>query len=222
MLQLLIHNYVLHTHTHTHTHIDTHIRAYVHGYTTAPCTRSTKADQLTVDLARRAHQSPGRLVNEDGLRVLLLAQRTGQGQSGVVDFLVWELVRLQEPLHCRRREDGLNSTHIFPVKSATACTEVTVTGKMWIGPPKDRCGRILETLPFARERPPFCLRKRQHSRDTTYIIHYLRTSTLHVYGQKTYTTHTEGNICRPVQLTPVDLQRGKVKTLLGQVSLSVQ
>ena len=72
MLQLLINNYVLHT------HIDTHIRAYVHGYTTAPCTRFTKADQLTVDLARRAHQSPGRLVDEDGLRVLPLAQRTGQ------------------------------------------------------------------------------------------------------------------------------------------------
>ena len=91
----------------THTHIDTHIRAYVHGYTTAPCTRSTKADQLTVDLARRAHQSPGRLVDEDGLRGLPLAQRTGQGQSGMMDFLVRELVRLQEPLHRRRREDGL-------------------------------------------------------------------------------------------------------------------
>ena len=103
MLQLLIHNYVLHTHTHT----GTHIRAYVHGYTTAPCTRSTKADQLTVDLAQRAHQSPGRLVDEDGLRGLPLAQRTGQGQSGVVAFLVRELVRLQEPLHRRRREDGL-------------------------------------------------------------------------------------------------------------------
>ena len=70
-------------------------------------TRSTKVDQLTVDLTRRAHQSPGRLVDEDGLRGLPLAQRTGQGQSGVVAFLVWELVRLQEPLHRRRREDGL-------------------------------------------------------------------------------------------------------------------
>ena len=49
--------------------------------------------QLTVDLARRAHQSPGRLVDEDGLRGLPLAQRTGQGQSGVVAFPVWELVR---------------------------------------------------------------------------------------------------------------------------------
>ena len=62
--------------------------------------------QLTVDLARRAHQSPGRLADEDGLRGLPLAQRTGQGQSGVA-FLVWELVRLQEPLHRRRGEDGL-------------------------------------------------------------------------------------------------------------------
>ena len=43
----------------------------------------------------------------DGLRGLPLAQRTGQGQSGVVAFLVWELVRFQEPLHRRRREDGL-------------------------------------------------------------------------------------------------------------------
>ena len=147
-----------------------------------------------MDLARRAHQSPGHLVDEDGLRGLPLAQRTGQGQSGVVAFLVWELVRLQEPLNRRRREDGLNSTHIFPVKSATACTEVTVTGKMSIGPPKDRCGRLLETLPFARERPPFCLRKRNQSRDTT--------SFSHIYEQKTYTT-AEGNICKPVQLTPV-------------------
>ena len=60
-----------------------------------------------MDLARRAHQSPGRLVDEDGLRGLPLAQRTGQGQSGVVAFLVWELVRLQEPLRRRRRDDGL-------------------------------------------------------------------------------------------------------------------
>ena len=65
------------------------------------------AHQLTVDLARRAHQSPGRLVDEDGLRGLPLAQRTGQGQSGVVAFLVWELVRLQELLHRRQRENGL-------------------------------------------------------------------------------------------------------------------
>ena len=142
-----------------------------------------------MDLARRAHQSPGRLVDEDGLRGLPLAQRTGQGQSGMVAFLVWELVRLQEPLNRRRREGGINSTHIFPVKSATACTEVTVTGKMSIGPLKDRSRRILETLSFAREIPPFCLRKRNHSRDTIYtlITHMYCTSTdrkhtLHVHS----------------------------------------
>ena len=73
------------------------------------------AHQLTVDLARRAHQSPGRLVDEDGLRGLPLAQRTGQGQSGVVDFLVWELVPLQERLH-RRRE---KTTCVLPVKFVT-------------------------------------------------------------------------------------------------------
>ncbi len=71
------------------------------------CIGQDRPHQLTVDLARRAHQSPGRLADEDGLRGLPLAQRTGQGQSGVVAFLVWELVRLQEPLHRRRREDGL-------------------------------------------------------------------------------------------------------------------
>ena len=123
-----------------------------------------------MDLARRAHQSPGCLVDEDGLRGLLLAQRTGQGQSGVA-FLVWELVRLQEPLNRRRREDGLNSTHIFPVKSATACTEVTATGKMSIGLPKDRRKSTGNVAEFAHERPPFCLRKRNQSRDTTYIIY---------------------------------------------------
>ena len=138
-------------------------------------------------------------------------------RSFLAGSLVWELVRSfarssLEPLNRRRREDGLNSTHIFQVKSATVCTEVTVTGKMWIGPPKDRCGRILETWPFARERPPFCLRKRNQSRDTKYTLFtYIytactaRTNTLftHIYGQKTYTTHTEANISRSVQLTPV-------------------
>ena len=137
-----------------------------------------------MELARRAHQSPGRLVDEDGLRGLPLAQRTGQGQSGVVIFLVWELVRLQEPLNRRRREDGLNSTHIFPVKSATACTEVTVTGKMSIGPPKERCERILEILPFRRERPPFCLRKHSH---VTQYIHYLHC--MHCTDEYTHYTH---------------------------------
>ena len=161
-----------------------------------------------MDLARRprAHQSPGRLVDEfeNGLRGLPLAQRTGHGQSGVVAFLVWELVRLQEPLNRQRREDGSNSTHIFPVKSSTACTEVTVTGKMSIGPPKDRCGRILETLPFARERRPFCLRKRSHV-TPIYTIYTALDEYIH---------YTAEDVCRPVQLTPVDLQRGRVKTLL--------
>ncbi len=55
---------------------------------TAPLGLYTTADQLTVDLARRAHQSPDRLVDEDGPRGLPLAQRTGEGQSGVVAFLV--------------------------------------------------------------------------------------------------------------------------------------
>ena len=179
-------------------------------------------------LARRVHQSPGRLVDEDGLRGLPLAQRTGQGQSGVVAFLVWEHVRLQEPLNRRWREDGLNSSHIFLVKSATACTEVTVTGKMWIGPPKDRCGRILETLPFVRERPPFCLRKRNHSRGTIKYTLYLHISTdrkhthyLHcMHCTDEYIHYTEGNICRPVRLTPVDLQRAREGEGITAISLS--
>ena len=132
-------------------------------------------------------------------------------------YLWWELVRLQEPLHRRRREDGLNSTHIFPVISATACTEVTVTGKMSIGPPKDRCGRLLETLPFARERPPFCLRKRNHSRDT--ILYNYNTSFSHIYEQKTYTT-AEGNICKPVQLTPVGGPTARKGENITVISLS--
>ena len=94
-------------------------------------------------------------------------------------YLWWELVCFQEPLHRRRRENGLNSTHIFSVKSATACTEVTVTGKMSIGPPKGRCRRIL-------------------------WIHYLHC----IHCMDEYIHETE------VQLTPVDLQRGKVRTLL--------
>ena len=66
----------------------------------------SKPDQLTVSLARRAHQPPGRLVDEDGLRGLPLAQRVVQGQ-GDVPTPVWELVHLEEPLHCRRQsEDG--------------------------------------------------------------------------------------------------------------------
>ena len=52
-------------------------------------------DQLTMDLAGRVHQFPGRLVDEDALRGLPLAQRSGKCQSGVA-FLVGELVRLEE------------------------------------------------------------------------------------------------------------------------------
>ena len=168
-----------------------------------------------MDLARKAHQS-GRLVGEDGLRGHPLAQRTGQGQSSVVAFLVWKLVRLQlEPLNRRRREDGLNSTHIFPVKSTTACTEVTLTGKMWIGPPKDRFGRILETFAVAHERRPFCLRKRKQSRDTVFTLFTLQCCTAcTALDEHIHYTHRGRNICRQVQLTPVDLQRGRVKTLL--------
>ena len=59
--------FIIILYSYTHTYILIHIRAYVHEYTTAPCTRSTKADQLTVDLARRVHQSPGRLIDEDCL-----------------------------------------------------------------------------------------------------------------------------------------------------------
>ena len=146
---------MFYTLTHTHTHIDTHIRAYVHGYTTAPCTRSTKADQLTVDLARRAHQSPSRLVDEDGLRCLPFAQRTGQGQSGVA-FLVWELVRLQKPLHV----DGER----VPVKSVTGLF-VTLLSKSESRCRKEDVGsRLRCALEAARSslqnilnsRPPFC------------------------------------------------------------------
>ena len=131
----------------------------MHGYTTAPCTRSTKADQLTVDLARRAHQSPGRLVDEDGLRGLPLAQRTGQGQSGV-SFLVRELVRLQEPLHRRRREDAC----VLPIRSVTGLF-VTLFSKSESRCRKEDAGSklrcaleavrgSLQNIPNSR--PPFC------------------------------------------------------------------
>ena len=81
-----------------------------------------------MNLARRAHQPPGRLVDEDGLRGLPLAQRAVQGQGGV-PFLVRELVRLEEPLHCRQREDGLRLTLLVSsplVLSVIICTEVTL------------------------------------------------------------------------------------------------
>ena len=135
-----------------------------------------------MDLARRTHQSPSRLVDEDGLRGLPLAQRTGQGQNGVVAFLVGSLVRLQEqPLHCRRREDSLNSTHIFPVKSATACTGHSHREDVdWAaqGSMRKDNGNFAE---FARKRPPFCLRKRNQSRDTIFTLftQYLRTENTH-------------------------------------------
>ena len=61
----------------TQHHTTQHTRSYI--ATTFPdgSTRSTKADLLTVDLARRADQSPGRLVDEDGLRGLSTADRSG-------------------------------------------------------------------------------------------------------------------------------------------------
>ena len=125
-----------------------------------------------MDLARRAHQTSGRLVDEDGLRGLphSTADRSGAERRGGLPCVGACSPPGIEPLNRRRREDGLNSTHIFPVKSATACTGVTVTGKMSIGPTKDRCGRILETLSFARERSPFCLKRRNQSRDTKYTL----------------------------------------------------
>ena len=49
-----------------------------------------------MDLAGKVHQPPGRLVDEDALRGLPLAQRTGKCQSGIA-FLVGELVHLEEP-----------------------------------------------------------------------------------------------------------------------------
>ena len=151
-----------------------------------------QADQLTVDLARRAHQSPGRLVDEDGLRGLPLAQRTGQGQSGVVAFLVWELVRLQETLNRRRREDGLNSTHIFrsnPPLHALRPNHREDVDWATQGSMRKDTGNCAE---FARERPPFCLRKTQ-TRDTIYTlftlhalhgqIHYIHTQRITSVGQ---------------------------------------
>ena len=79
-----------------------------------------------MDLARRAHQFPGRLVDEDGLRGLPLAQRTGQGQSGVVAFLVWELVRLQELFADKTvRADGVTHRYIDRyINSDSTCAYV--------------------------------------------------------------------------------------------------
>ena len=146
--------------THTHTHTDTHIRAYVHGYTTAPCTQSTKADQLTVDLARRAHQSSGRLVDEDGLKGLL-------SYSGQVR------VRAAWPSLCgslfasrnRFTVDGERTACVLPVKSVTGLF-VTLFSNIESRCRKEDAGSrlrcaleavrgSLQNIPNSR--PPFCL-----------------------------------------------------------------
>ena len=99
----------------THTDIDTHIRAYVHGYTTAPCTRSTKADQLTVDLARRAHQSPGRLVDEDGLRGLPIAHSGQVRVRAACPSLCGSLFASRN----RFTVDGGKTACVLPIRSVT-------------------------------------------------------------------------------------------------------
>ena len=72
-----------------------------------------------MNLARRAHQPPGRLVDEDSFGGLPLAQRAVQGQGGV-PTPVWELVHLEEPLHCRRQsEDGSRHRSTRQVSSPT-------------------------------------------------------------------------------------------------------
>ena len=86
-----------------------------------------------MDLARRTHQSPGRLVDEDGLRGLPLAQRTGQGQSGNFDVCAGKTAILFE------------KNAIIHVIHSTA----------------SKLARM--------ERPPFCLRSGNQSRDTIYI-----------------------------------------------------
>ena len=90
-------------------------RSYIATTFPDSSTRSTKADQLTVDFARRAHQSPGRLVDEDGLRGLPLAQRTGQGQSGVWPSLCGSLFASRN----RFTVDGERTACVLPVKSVT-------------------------------------------------------------------------------------------------------
>ena len=151
---------MFYTHTHRHTH--TRIRAWVYNSSMhsvhqggpahrGPCTEGTPV--------------PGRLVDEDDLRGLPLAQRTGQGQSGVVAFLVWELVRLQEPLHRRRRENGLR---------LAACKSVTGLFATLFSKSESRCRKedagsrlrcAFEAVPVRGSRrqnisnfirPPFC------------------------------------------------------------------
>ena len=53
----------------------------------------------------------------------------------------------------------------------------------------------------------FCLRSGNRARD-------MNTYTACTVCKTKYIHYTEGNICSPVQLTPVDLQRTKVKTSL--------
>ena len=79
MLQLLIHNYVLQTHRETHTRI----RAWVYNSSI----HSVHQGGPTVELARRANQSPGRLVDEDGLRGS--PSRTCSGQLQVRVRAAW-------------------------------------------------------------------------------------------------------------------------------------
>ena len=107
----------------------TYVCTYVHAHTCmlhvlGPPRRTSSgvvhwavqaALQLTVDLARRAHQSPGRLVNEDGLRGLPLAQRTGQGQSGVVPSLCGNLFASRNHFTV----DGKRTACVLPFKSVT-------------------------------------------------------------------------------------------------------
>ena len=155
MLQLLIHNYVLHT------HIDTHIRAYVHGYTTAPCTRSTKADQLTVDLARRAHQSSVVLLMKTVREVSFSHSGQVRGRAAWWPSLCGSLFASR----IRFTVDGERTACVLPVKSVTGLF-VTLFSKS-----ESRCrkedavsrlkcaleavGGSLQIIPNSR--PPFCL-----------------------------------------------------------------
>ena len=65
-----------------------------------------------MNLARRAHQSPGRLVDEDGQRGLPLAQRTGQGQSGVARVTSSSCCRCSETGVGMPTRDGLQHTAV--------------------------------------------------------------------------------------------------------------
>ena len=67
-----------------------------------------------MDLAGRAHQTPGRLVDEDALRGIPPAQRTGQGQSEVA-FFVGSLFASRN----RFTVDGGRTACVLLVKSIT-------------------------------------------------------------------------------------------------------